>query len=225
MNHRVIAATTAAAFWLAVASVPAPAAETPEPDKKGWIALFNGKDLKGWHAQTKQRKNLWTAKDGELVNQGTGSNLISDVPLMDHELHIEFNCPKRGNSGVYLQGRYEVQVADSYGQEKLRSGMCGGIYGKITPKLNAAKPAGEWQTFAIKFVSARLGPDGEVAKKARITVVHNGKPIIDDAEIDGLTGGSVDRKEGTSAGLMLQGDHTAIRYRNIKYRPIKPQTE
>lgn len=209
----------------AAAQTPVPAGERAKPDKEGWIALFNGKDLSGWHVHSKSSPNFWVAENGELVNKQTGTNLISDAPLMDHELHIEFNCPARGNSGVYLQGRYEVQVSDSFGQEELRSGMCGGIYGKIAPKVNAAKAAGEWQSFDIKFYSARLGPDGKVTKNVRITVVHNGMLIINYGEIHGLTGGSVDRREGTPAGLMLQGDHTAVRYRNIKYRPIKAQTK
>lgn len=221
MKWRVIAALGAVGLFVTLAWSGAAAAELGKPDKEGWIALFNGKDLTGWHARDKRHKNNWVVEPGGILhNKATGSDLISDVKLMDHELHIEFKVPKRGNSGVYLQGRYEVQVADSYGRRPGRH-MCGAIYGKIAPKVNASKPAGEWQTYDIKFYSARRGPDGKIIKKARITVVHNGKLIIDNAEIDGLTGGAVDRKEGTPAGLMLQGDHTEVWYRNIKYRPIK----
>jgi len=221
MDRRIIGLLTGLVFLAASAAPASPAIQKPKPDKKGWIPLFNGKDLTGWHVRDKNRKNNWTVENGELVNKATGTDLISDVKLMDHELHIEFNVPPGGNSGVYLQGRYEVQVQDTAGQKNLTPHMCGAIYGKITPKLNAAKPAGQWQTYDIKFYSARLGPDGKVARKARITVIHNGKLIIDNAQIDGVTGSAVDNKEGTPAGLMLQGDHTAVRYRNIKYRPIK----
>lgn len=222
MRHRIEAVLAAAAVCAILAGSFAAAAEMGKPDKEGWISLFDGKTLKSWHVDSKNRPNHWTVtEDGLLCNaQNEGCNLLSDVKLMDHELHVEFKVPKNGNSGVYLQGRYEVQVGDT-ANRGLGKGVCGAIYGKIQPTVNAARPAGEWQTFDIKFHAAQLGPDGKVARKARITVVHNKKLIVDNAEIDGVTGGAVDGKEGTPAGLKLQGDHTSVWYRNIRYRPIK----
>jgi hypothetical protein len=189
-----------------------------EYDEEGWITLFNGKDLSGWHLRHKGT-NTWRAEDGVLRNTQRGVDLVSDEVFWDFELHIEFNVPRGSNSGVYLQGRYEIQVDDAYGARP-NSHRCGGIYGKITPKQNAAKPAGEWQTFDVKFYSARLGPDGKVVKKARVTVYHNGVLIIDNAEIDGVTGGALDGREGLPGPIMLQGDHGPIFYRNIRIRPL-----
>jgi len=201
-------------------TVQAWAAEAPQAGKEGWIALFDGKDLTGWHVRHENQKNLWVVEGGVLRNTGTGTDLISDVPLVDHELHVEYRTPPGGNSGVYLQGRYEVQVGDGTNLKKLGPGMPGAIYGKIVPSKNVSKPAGEWQSFDITFRSARLNAEGKIAQKARITVIHNGEKIIDNAEIDGVTGSAVDNKEGTPAGLMLQGDHSAMDYRNIVHRPI-----
>ena len=245
MKHRFIAVALLAA-WAAFVTVSARAAEKteapkPEAGKNGWIALFDGKnDLKGWHPRPGKPadKFAWVAKDGMLINEkNDATDIISDVPQMDHELHVEFCCPPGGNSGVYLQGRYEVQVDDSsgaYRAKRLSNTMCGAIYSKIAPKASVNPgevtdktyaDATNWQTFDIKFWSAQLGPDGKVAKKARITVVHNGVPIIEDAEINGVTGSAVDNKEGTPAGLMLQGDHSRMKYRNILYRPMKAEAK
>jgi hypothetical protein len=233
MKPRIITAVAVVAVWAFVASLTLPAAETPQAGKDGWSALFNGKDLKGWHIRNPKQANNWKVKDGVLVNEKDGgTDLISDNKLMDHELHIEFCCPPNGNSGVYLQGLYEIQVGDSSKAREVSNSICGAIYGKIAPQelvkvgeitAETYEKETNWQTFDVKFRSAQLGPDGAVAKKARITVIHNGKLIIDNAEIDGVTGSAVSDKEGTYAGLMLQGDHSRMKYRNILYRMMKPE--
>ena len=156
------------------------------------------------------------------MNTRSGTDIVSILKFGDHDLHVEFRVGAGGNSGVYVQSRYEVQVEDSFGK-KPEEHICGAVYGKIKPSVNASKPAGEWQTFDIHFVQPRLGPDGKVARKARISVTQNGQKTIDNAEIDGLTGLTLEDQEGVPGGLMLQGDHTAIEYRNIRARPIKVQ--
>jgi hypothetical protein len=116
--------------------------------------------------------------------------------------------PEGGNSGIYLRGRYEVQVLDDAGNQPHDRGM-GGVYGQVSPTTQPALAAGEWQTFDITLVGRR------------VTVVLNSITIIDDAEIPGITGGALDSNEGQPGPLMLQGDHGGIRYRNIRVREGK----
>ena len=169
------------------------------------IKLFNGVDLKGWHATG---ENQWKAVNGVLTNPKSGSNLVTNDKFMDFKLHIEFRCPKGSNSGVYLRGRYEVQITDSKGKEP-DSGEMGGVYGFIKPSENAALDASEWQTYDITLIG-RL-----------VTVVANGKTIICNQEIPGITGGALDSNEGQPGPLQLQGDHGAIEYRNIILTPAR----
>ncbi len=185
--------------------------------------LFNGSDLKGWKLRDPNGKNCWTVTDGVLANTDRGTDLITEEKFTDFELHIEVRVPKGGNSGVYLQGRYEIQVGDSAGMTDLTNSMMGAIYSKIAPKMNAAKPAGEWQTLDVHFMQAVKDSTGAIISKATATVILNDELIIDLAEIDGPTGGALDNEEGTPGPLMLQGDHTAVEYRNIIIRKLPPR--
>ncbi|MBZ5858699.1 3-keto-disaccharide hydrolase [Flavihumibacter profundi] len=169
------------------------------------ITLFNGKNTNGWHASG---ENQWQAVNGVLTSARTGSNLISDQTFNDFKLHIEFRYPKESNSGVYLRGRYEVQVADNKGEEPLKD-YFGAIYGFIEPTEQVAKAAGEWQSYDITLVG-RL-----------VTVVANGKTIICNRPIPGITGGALNSKEGEPGPIMIQGDHGPIEYRNIIITPAK----
>jgi len=164
--------------------------------------------MAGWHPDNPNGKNNWSIANGELVNSGSGTNLITRARFTDFKLHIEVNIPKAGNSGIYLRGRHEVQVQDDYGKPPHNRHM-GGVYGQVTPLSLPARPAGEWQTFDITFIGRR------------VTVVLNGTTIIDNAEIPGITGGALDSREGEPGPIMLQGDHTAIRYRNIRLVPAR----
>jgi hypothetical protein len=146
--------------------------------------------------------------NGVLQSPKSGSNLITDEKFNDFKLHIEFRYPKESNSGVYLRGRYEVQVSDNKGEAPLKD-YFGAIYGFIEPVEQAAKAAGEWQTYDITLVG-RL-----------VTVVANGKTIICNAPIPGITGGALDSNEGEPGPIMLQGDHGPIEYRNIVITPAK----
>lgn len=207
--------------WVVCAAVAAAlvaclALACAQEGQQEWTSLFNGEDLTGWHFRHGETAN-WQVVDGVMKGGGGTSDIVTDAKMMAHQLHVEFNVPKGGNSGVYLQGRYEVQVADSEGRDP-NPGGCGGIYGKATPTSNPAKPAGEWQTFDISFWPAQLDADGKKVKNARITVIFNDVKIHDNVEINGVTGGALDGNEGTPGPLMLQGDHSAIDYRNIRWR-------
>ena len=166
--------------------------------------LFNGKNLAGW---TATGKNQWTVENGILTSKSSGSNIVSDQKFTDFKLHIEFRYPKNGNSGVYLRGRHEVQVADNQG-EAPSDIKFGGIYGFLEPNEMVAKAAGEWQAFDITLIGNR------------VTVVANGKTIISDQVIPGITGGALDSQEGQPGPIMLQGDHAPVEYRNIVITPV-----
>jgi hypothetical protein len=169
------------------------------------IRLFNGTDLTGWHALG---PNQWGAVNGVLRSPKSGSNLVSDRTFTDYQLHLEFRYPKGSNSGVYQRGRYEVQIEDSLTAEP-QNDLLGGVYGFIAPSEVAAKRPGEWQSFDITMVGRM------------ITVVANGKTVICNREIPGITGGALDSNEGEPGPLLLQGDHGPIEYRNITLRPAR----
>lgn len=168
------------------------------------IPLFNGKDLTGWHATG---DNQWVVESGVLKSPKSGANLISDASFTDFKLHIEFRYPEGSNSGIYLRGRYEVQITDSKGKEPSDIEF-GGIYGFLTPNQMAAKEAGEWQSYDITLMGRR------------VTVIANGIPIIVDQIIPGITGGAIDSKEGTPGPFLFQGDHGPIEFRNIVVTPV-----
>ncbi|NDV42922.1 3-keto-disaccharide hydrolase [Flagellimonas sediminis] len=170
------------------------------------INVFNGKDLTGWHVDGE--KNQWVIKDGVLTSPESGSNLLTDQKFKDFKLHVEFRYPQGSNSGIYLRGRYEVQIVDSEGLEPLDIYL-GGVYGFLEPNENASKPAGEWQTYDITLIGRR------------VTVTLNGKTVICDATIPGITGGAIDSKEGEPGPFMIQGDHGPIEYRSFVVTPRK----
>lgn len=170
--------------------------------------LFNGENLTGWRSSDDQRNNQWKAVDGVLQNPSSGVNLITKDTYDDFKLHIEVRYPKGSNSGIYLRGRYEVQVEDSYGNDPA-SILFGGLYGFLTPNEMAAKPAGEWQIFDITLIGRR------------VSIIANGKHIIRDQIIPGITGGALDSKEGMPGPIMLQGDHGKVEYRSIRIQQPK----
>lgn len=169
------------------------------------IQLFNGKNLEGWEALG---KNQWVVENGILRSPKPGANIRSTKTFNDFKLHIEFRCAKESNSGVYLRGRYEVQVEDSKGMEATNIHL-GGLYGFIDPLEMVAKEPGEWQYFDITL-EGRL-----------VTIVANGKTIIYKQQIPGITGGALDSNEGAPGPIMMQGDHGPIEYRNIIITPAK----
>jgi len=170
------------------------------------IQLFNGRDLSGWKLRNPNGPNGWSVVDGVLVNTPRSTDLITEQEFKDFKLHIEFSIAEKSNSGIYLRGRYEIQVEDGAGREPDSRGI-GGVYGFIAPTSNPAKKANEWQTFDITLIGRRL------------TVALNGKTIIDNVEIDGITGGALDSNEGAPGPIMLQGDHGKISFRSIVITP------
>lgn len=187
--------------------VPAPSLTREKaPVWSAPVKLFNGKDLSGWHAMGEQ--NQWIVKNGVLTSPKSGSNIATDQVFTDFKLHVEFKYPKGSNSGVYLRGRYEVQIEDSKGMEPLVD-LFGSVYGFILPNEMAAKGAGEWQSYDITLIGRR------------VTVVANGKTIICDQPIPGITGGAINSKEGEAGPIFFQGDHGPVEFRNIVLTPAK----
>lgn len=175
------------------------------------VTLFDGKTLKGWKLRDTAKKNGWAALNGELAVVETKDNadLVSEAVFQDMKLRIEFNVDAKSNSGVYLRGRYEIQILDNPDAKMaLDSHGCGGLYSRVAPKLDATKPAGEWQTYDITFVGRQL------------KVVLNGQEILSTIA-DGITGGALNPFEGEPGPLMLQGDHGKVRFRNIVVTPAR----
>ncbi|MBM3335958.1 DUF1080 domain-containing protein [Candidatus Sumerlaeota bacterium] len=180
------------------------------------INLFNGENLDGWTLMPPNAANGWSVKDGALANdpkQEKGQphkrygNLRTAREFGDFNLTLETNVPKGGNSGIYLRGIYEIQVADSFGRP-LDSHNMGAIYSRICPTEGAEKPAGEWQTFDITLVDRH------------VTIVLNGKKITDNQPLLGCTGGALWSDQFRPGPIYLQGDHTGVSYRNIVLRPV-----
>lgn len=169
------------------------------------ITLFGGTSLDGWQP-VGRRDSEWSAVDGVMRNAKSGANLRTTQTFDDFKLHMEFRVPEGANSGVYLRGRYELQVDDAAGLEP-SSHHLGGLYGFIEPSENVARPAGEWQTMDVTLVGRML------------TYVLNGTTVICNREIPGITGGALDSAEGEPGPLLLQGDHGPVEYRNIVITP------
>jgi hypothetical protein len=211
-------------------------------------SLFNGKDLAGWRephgawtvaravsvAPGDPEKFALTPGGGVFANGPAGKtvDLITAHEFGDVELHVEFCIPKHSNSGVYLMGRYEVQVYDSFGVEKDQyPGIeCGGIYPRWineknvdghSPKVNASRPPGQWQTFDITFRAPRFDASGKKTADARLVkVMHNGKLIHENVELHGPTRAALWEDEKPTGPLMLQGDHGPVAYRNLSVKSL-----
>ncbi|MBM3763240.1 MAG: DUF1080 domain-containing protein [Acidobacteria bacterium] len=171
--------------------------DKPEP-------LFNGKDLTGWEPIGKPESNHWIVRDGYLVNESKGANLKSTRSFQDFKLHFEVNSPDQANSGVYLRGRYEIQLESAPQTQAPPERRMGSIYGRIAPKGDLPRKTDVWDTFDINLVGRT------------ITVVRNGVMTIDAQEIEGITGGALDANEAEPGPFYIQGDHTGgLKFRNI----------
>ena len=166
------------------------------------VELFNGRDLAGWRIRYPQERSGWSVRNGLLTNKPPSIDIVSDRKFTDFKLHAEFRYPKGSNSGIYLRGRYEMQIEDHHGKEPNRH-IGGGIYGFLAPRWNALKPAGEWQTVDITLLGRA------------VTITLNGQTVIDRTEIPGITGGALDSREGDPGPIMIQGDHGPIEFRKI----------
>lgn len=171
------------------------------------VTLFTGTSLDGWKPVGRGQSE-WSAAGGVLQNVKSGANLVSAQKFDDFKLHLEFRVPKGANSGVYLRGRYELQIDDAAGLEP-SSHHLGGLYGFLAPSASVARAAGQWQSMDVTLVGRML------------TYVLNGTTVICDREIPGITGGALDSAEGEPGPLLLQGDHGPVEYRNIVVTPAR----
>jgi hypothetical protein len=198
-------------------------ARTPAP--KDAVILFDGKDLSNW-TDMKGEPATWKLEDG-YAEVNKGDIRTKDTFGPDFQLHVEFWLPlmpdakgqARANSGVYLQGRYEIQVLDSYMNDTYDNGSVGALYGIIAPnkeaQQKAVKPPEQWNAYDITFRAPRVDDQGKVTEPGRVTVVLNGVALIDDGKFDKVTGGALDDKLGTPGPIRLQDHGNKVRYRNI----------
>jgi hypothetical protein len=171
------------------------------------VTLFNGKDLTGWTPLTTTKEASWRAEDGTLLKEGNGPDLVNSHKFEDFKLHIEFNCGAGANSGVYLRGRYEVQIETDSAAEP-NSHHTGGVYGFLAPMPEQPRRPDVWQTFDITLIGRN------------VTILQNGVTIIDHQDIPGITGGALDSHEGMPGPIYLQASEKGrVAYRNIVVTP------
>jgi hypothetical protein len=189
---------------------PAPTLERARAPRWGKpISLFNGRDLSGWRMNEQGAKSVWQVRDGTLISPGRGADLLSDLQLEDFKLHIEFMCAPGSNSGVYLRGRYEVQIEDDPNPEPA-NWRTGSIYGFLAPAPPAPRKPAEWHAFDLTLIGRH------------VTVVLDGRTIIADQEIPGITGGALDSHEALPGPIYLQGgEEGRVAFRNIVVTPAR----
>jgi hypothetical protein len=171
------------------------------------VALFDGTSMAAWDMQHKDRPLNWAIEEGAMTNTPKANNLVSKEKFGDFRLDVEYKVSPKGNSGIYLRGRYEMQVLDDAGTAPESHGHMA-IYARKAPDVVASKPAGEWQTAQITLVGNC------------VTVTLNGKTVHNNARIPGITGGALDAKETEPGPIMIQGDHEKVWYRKVIVTPI-----
>jgi len=229
-----------------LAAQPTKAAEQPQPKvvtsgtapvsaPSDATVLFNGLNLDEWQVG-EGKPAEWTldarprAGAPMTCKPGSGS-IVSKKMFGDAQIHVEFALPKadadagkkgqeRGNSGVYIQGRYEVQVLDSYQNETYPDGQCAAIYHQHAPLVNVCKPAGEWQTYDIIFTAPKFDAAGKKTASARVTVIQNGIVVQNNVEMTGPTGGNLSEESAKPGPIMLQDHGNFVQYRNVWVRGL-----
>jgi hypothetical protein len=171
------------------------------------VALFDGTSMTPWGVQFKDKPSNWAIEDGAMTNTPPANNLVSTERFKDFRLEAEYKLSPKGNSGIYLRGRYEMQVLDDAGTAPEAHGHMA-IYSRRAPDVNASKPAGEWQTAQITIVGNC------------VTAMLNGKTVHNNARIEGITGGALDANETEPGPIMIQGDHEKVWFRKVIVTPI-----
>ena len=171
------------------------------------VQLFNGENLQNWLLQDPEKPSGWVVVDGTMTNEAKANNLISKHQFENFKLVAEYKIEPKSNSGIFLRGRYEVQVVDDFGQEPSNLGHAA-LYSRVKPTVNASLAPGEWQLLEAIIVGNRL------------TVTLNRKRVHDNIVIDGITGGALDSREGAPGPIMIQGDHGKVTFRRIVVTPI-----
>jgi len=228
----VLAAT--ASFAAQEGEIPPPKAEPrvidPGPPPSDAIVLFDGKDLSQWKSDKDGGPARWQVKDGAAMVNGTGG-ISTKQGFGDCQLHIEWATPTevkgegqgRGNSGIFLQGRYEIQVLDSYNNKTYYHGQAGAVYRQHAPLVNACRKPGEWQAYDIIFHVPRFDETGKLLKQGTLTVLQNGVLIQDNVQILGSTankGAPKYKSHPPKQPLALQDHHNPVRFRNIWIREL-----
>jgi len=195
----------------------------------GAVVLFDGSSLSNW--TTREGKPAgWKAEGkpgGTVTVVPKSGDIVSTQTFGSAQIHVEFMTPveegegqDRGNSGVYIQGRYELQVLDSFKNETYPDGQCGAVYKQHVPLVNVCRPQGQWQTYDIIFHAAAFDGSGKKTANARITALQNGVLIQDNAEIAGPTGGAIVEQEKPTGPLLLQEHGHPVQFRNVWFRPL-----
>ena len=224
MNNRSRPVLALLPLVLCAADAPTSApALSPKPPKDA-VVLFDGTAISEQANWTFRDGSpaAWPVADGAMTSRHM--DLVTTAKFGDFKLHVEWCEPvmgpgvkgqARGNSGVYLQGRYEIQVLDSYGINPPRKDDCGAVYNQKAPDVNACLPPGQWQAYDITYTAAKFGPDGKRTAKPRVTVVQNGKTVQNDVEIDHTTGSEL-LKDGPGDGpVLLQYHRNGVQFRNV----------
>lgn len=172
------------------------------------VSLFNGTSLDNWRFQHKDRPSGWAVADGVMSNEAKANNLISKDTFKDFRIDAEYKLEKGSNSGIYLRGRYELQVLDDHGQPAESHGHMS-LYAWAAPRVNASRPAGEWQVMQATIVGNR------------VSVTLNGQRVHDNATIQAITGGALDADESAPGPIMIQGDHGKVSFRKLIVTPIR----
>jgi hypothetical protein len=171
------------------------------------VELFNGTSMDAWDVQDKTKPMGWSVIDGAMTNTPPANNLVSKQKFQDYKIHAEYKLEKNSNSGIYIRGRYELQVLDDFGKPPdVHSHMA--VYAWHAPLVNASKPVGEWQTMEATIVGNK------------VTVTLNGQKVQDNSTLEAITGGALDANETEPGPVMIQGDHEKVTYRKVTVTPI-----
>jgi hypothetical protein len=194
------------------------------------VVLFDGSNLESWESVSTGKEAEWIVEGGFLTVNPKKGDIRTKQNFEDYQLHLEWRTPVvikgksqgRGNSGVFMQGLYEVQILDNYDNRTYSNGQAASIYKQTRPLVNASRKPGEWQTYDIIWTAPRFNDDGTLAKKARVTVLHNGVLVQNNTEVEGTTEyiGKPQIKAHGPGPIVLQDHGDLVSFKNIWIRPL-----